>query len=48
MLYFLFLFNDTADSAYKDHCIKFLHNYHRNNLNLTMNYTVYAANCCKH
>ena len=28
--------------------IKFLQNCHKNHLNLTINYTVYVANCCKH
>ena len=30
------------------HCNKFFKNYHKNNLNLAMNYTVCVANCCKH
>ena len=30
------------------HCNKCLQNYHINHLNLTMNYTVCAENCCKH
>ena len=30
------------------HCNKFLRIYQTNHLNLTMNYTVHVANCCKH
>ena len=30
------------------HCTKFLQIYQTNHLNLTMKYTVFVANCCKH
>ena len=41
-------FLEVLESHERVRCNKFLQNHHKNRLNLTMNYTVCVANCCKH